>query len=98
MTAPLPSRLTPAQLAGLRHELASTTLIGFMFATSPTYQMGWVHAEICGELENFLAAVRRKESPRLLLTMPPRHGKSEIASRRFPACLLVVWVVGRVPT
>ena len=92
MTAPLPSRLTPAQLAGLRHELASTTLIGFLFATSPTYQMGWVHAEICGELENFLAAVRRKESPRLLLTMPPRHGKSEIASRRFPA-----YALGRDP-
>lgn len=92
MTVTLPSRLTLAQLAGLRHELASTTLIGFMFATSPTYQMGWVHAEICGELENFLAAVRRKESPRLLLTMPPRHGKSEIASRRFPA-----YALGRDP-
>lgn len=92
MTSPLPPRLTPAQLAGLRHELASTTLIGFLFATSPTYQMGWVHAEICGELEDFLAAVRRKESPRLLLTMPPRHGKSEIASRRFPA-----YALGRDP-
>ena len=92
MTALLPPRLTPAQLAGLRHELASTTLIGFLLATSPTYQMGWVHAEICGELEAFLAAVRRKESPRLLLTMPPRHGKSEIASRRFPA-----YALGRDP-
>ena len=92
MTSSLPSRLTPAQLAGLRHELASTTLIGFLLATLPTYQMGWVHAEICGELEDFLAAVRRKESPRLLLTMPPRHGKSEIASRRFPA-----YALGRDP-
>lgn len=93
LTADFPVSVTPEQfLAGLRHELATTTLIGFMFATSPTYQMGWVHAEICSELDAFLAAVRRRESPRLLLTMPPRHGKSEIASRRFPA-----YALGRDP-
>jgi predicted phage terminase large subunit-like protein len=30
--------------------------------------------------------------PRLIITMPPRHGKSELASRRFPA-----WFMGRDP-
>ena len=51
----------------------------------PEYELGWVHEEICKELDKFLQAVIDRKSPRLMLTMPPRHGKSEIASRRFPA-------------
>lgn len=54
--------------------------------------MGWVHERICRELELFLDAVERKASPRLMLNMPPRHGKSELATRRFPA-----YVFGRRP-
>jgi hypothetical protein len=34
--------------------------------------------------------VERGEIKRLMITMPPRHGKSELASRRFPA-----WFMGR---
>lgn len=54
--------------------------------------MGWVHEEICNALDVFLDDVQNKRSPRLMITMPPRHGKSEIASRRFPA-----YVFGRYP-
>lgn len=36
--------------------------------------------------------VERGESPRLMLFMPPRSGKSEIVSRNFPA-----WFLGRNP-
>lgn len=35
-----------------------------------------------------LEAVARGEVDRLMVNMPPRHGKSELASRRFPAWLL----------
>src|SRR5262249_41680092 len=35
----------------------------------------------------------RGEIDRLMLLVPPRHGKSELASRRFPA-----WFLGRDPT
>lgn len=39
-----------------------------------------------------LEAVERGEIRRLAIFMPPRHGKSELASRRFPA-----WFLGRNP-
>lgn len=39
-----------------------------------------------------LEAVERGEIKRLIITMPPRHGKSELASKRFPA-----WCIGRNP-
>lgn len=43
-------------------------------------------------LDNKLEAVERGEIDRLMVFMPPRHGKSEKASKRFPA-----WYMGRNP-
>jgi predicted phage terminase large subunit-like protein len=40
-----------------------------------------------------LEAVERGEIDRLMIFMPPRHGKSELASKRFPA-----WCLGRNPS
>jgi len=76
----------------MRLNLPRCSLAAFILATLPNYQLGWVHAEICLELDAFLDAVIARKSPRLMLTMPPRHGKSEIASRRFPA-----YCFGRYP-
>lgn len=76
----------------IRRELARTSLAAFILYTCPYYKMSWVHEEICRKLDEFLQAVQRKESPRLMLMMPPRHGKSEIVSRRFPA-----YAFGRFP-
>lgn len=39
-----------------------------------------------------LEEVERGTCKRLIITMPPRHGKTELASRRFPA-----WYMGRHP-
>lgn len=84
--------LTQEQSAGLRRSLAQQSMAGFVYATMPGYLMGWVHETICAELDDFLRAVVDGLSPRLMLCMPPRHGKSELASRRFPA-----YVFGRYP-
>lgn len=43
-------------------------------------------------LANALEAVERGDIPKLIICMPPRHGKSEMASKAFPA-----WFVGRDP-
>jgi predicted phage terminase large subunit-like protein len=43
-------------------------------------------------LADALERVEKGEILRLIVTMPPRHGKSELISKRFPA-----WVVGRDP-
>lgn len=79
-------------LAEIRRALARSCLAAFVRYTMPAYRMGWVHEEVCAELDAFLADVVAGRSPRLMLTMPPRHGKSELASRRFPA-----YALGRYP-
>ena len=48
--------------------------------------------DICRRLEKFSDDVAKGLSPRLMLLMPPRSGKSELCSRSFPA-----WHLGRNP-
>jgi predicted phage terminase large subunit-like protein len=52
----------------------------------PGYLVGPHHRLICEKLE----AVERGEIKRLMIFTPPRHGKSELVSKRFPA-----WYLGR---
>lgn len=63
--------------------LARRNLLSFIQRFKPSYMPGWVHKDICRRLEKFMVAVANGESPRLLLMMPPRAGKSEIGSRHF---------------
>ena len=67
---------------------ARQSLITFTEATNPLYKRASHHAKIAEKLE----AVERGEIDRLMIFMPPRHGKSELASKRFPA-----WCLGRDP-
>ena len=69
-------------------ELARRKLKHFIRFTFPKYESNWFTDLVCDELDNFIQAVKRKESPRLMLFAPPRHGKTEIVSRRFPAYVL----------
>lgn len=84
--------LTEARRNGLILSAARQSLANFVLLSDPSYQMGWVHAEICDRLDRFLQDVQAHKSPRIIITMPPRSGKSEIVSRRFPA-----YVFGRYP-
>lgn len=68
--------------------LARRSLIQFTKRFYPTYQPGWLHLDIARRLEQFMRDVENKQSPRLMLLVPPRHGKSELASIRFPAFVL----------
>ena len=72
--------------------LCRKRLLPFVERTNPDYHAGWVHKDICQRLEKFSEQVANKESPRLMLFMPPRHGKSTLASIAFPA-----WHLGRHP-
>lgn len=73
----------------VRATLAQRSLLRFTEYTNPQYQRAQHHAQIAAKLE----AVERGEIDRLMIFMPPRHGKSELASKRFPA-----WCLGRNPT
>jgi predicted phage terminase large subunit-like protein len=66
-------------------QIARESLMEFTLWTFPQYLPGWCHELIAEELDQFLAAVAAKESPRLMILAPPRCGKTELVSRRFPA-------------
>ena len=84
------SSISPDQAAKelLRREMAEESLIAFTRYTKPDYRPAGHHKLIAEALER----VERGECKRLMIFMPPRHGKSELASRRFPA-----WFLGRNP-
>lgn len=69
--------------------MARRSLIDFTCYTNRAYKPAAHHCLIAEKLE----AVERGEIDRLMINMPPRHGKSELGSRRFPA-----WFLGRNPT
>lgn len=73
-------------------ELVRRRLLPFIKRHNPDYKAGWVHADICQRLEKFARDIEEGKSPRLMITMPPRHGKSEIGSKTFPS-----WYLGRNP-
>lgn len=73
-------------------ELARRRLVYFIKRLFPQYKAGWVHNDICRRLEEFMRKVERGEAPRLVLNVPPRHGKSVLASDYFPS-----WVLGHHP-
>jgi predicted phage terminase large subunit-like protein len=85
-------RKLEAQRVIAQRVLARRRLLQFTKLTHPSYSAGWVHEDICRRLEKFSQDVVDKKSPRLMLLMPPRHGKSELASIRFPA-----WHLGQHP-
>ena len=89
----IPEGVSPEVRAELEAKLpalieARETLMGFCAATFRGYHRA-PHLElIAGELERLV----RKENDRLIIALPPRHGKSELVSIRFPA-----WVLCREP-
>ncbi|MRT01891.1 phage terminase large subunit [Ewingella americana] len=69
------------------HE-ARNGLMGFTLYTNPNYETGWFNELLAAELDQFLLDVKAGKMPRLMIFAPPRSGKSEKASRRFPAYAL----------
>ena len=68
--------------------LASKSLLEFTKRSHGSYQVNWHHRQIADHLER----LEKGEFDRLIINMPPRHGKSELSSIRFP-----VWFLGRNP-
>lgn len=63
---------------------ATENLIDFTKFTKPAYEDAAHHRLIAQKLEEVLAG----QIDRLMIIAPPQHGKSELASRRFPAFFL----------
>jgi len=75
-------------LQAVRQELSRRELIRFVQYTKPDYLAGWFHKKLAGKLDKFLTDVIAKNSPRLIVMAPPRHGKTQLVSRHFPAYAL----------
>lgn len=87
----------PIAVDAATKELASRILqrrrlIEFVKGFHPRYKAGWLHHDICRRLEKFSRDVEAGLSPRLMILVPPRHGKSQIGSKLYPA-----WHLGQYP-
>ena len=83
---------SPQQVELASRVLSRRSLLPFVQRLNERYLAGWVHEDICRRLEKFSDDVAKGLSPRLMLLMPPRSGKSELCSRSFPS-----WHLGRNP-
>lgn len=75
-----------AQKELAKRELARRKLIPFVKYRFPGYMENWHHKVLADALER----VENGTLKRLIVNMPPRHGKSELVSVNFPA-----WCMGR---
>jgi len=67
---------------------ARESLLSFTTFMMPDFIVKWYHHLICYKLEQLLEGNIKK----LMILMPPQHGKSEMSSRKFPA-----WALGKYP-
>lgn len=67
-----------------RAELARRNFTDFIKYTKPDYSFNWHHEALCSKLMDFSTGKIKK----LMVFMPPQHGKSELTTRRLPAFLM----------
>lgn len=73
-----------AALELMKRRAARTSLLDFITYTKPDYEVSWHHRVLCEYIDLFVEGKIRN----LAVSMPPRHGKSEVGSRRTPAYIL----------
>jgi len=89
----LPKSELLTQIETEKRRRSKISLIDYLRYTNHGNWYPAKHLELlCHALEDVEAGVAAGTSPRLIISMPPRHGKSEVASKGFPA-----WVLGRHP-
>lgn len=68
----------------LKHEKASQSFRDFILYNKPDYQENWHHTLIIDRLQRLL----HEKDQRVMISLGPRHGKSELVSRQFPCYFL----------
>lgn len=71
-------------LSRVKSELARRNFLDFVKFVKPDYEVNWHHALLASYLQRFVSG----EIKRLMVFMPPQHGKSELVSRQLPAFIL----------
>jgi hypothetical protein len=75
-----------------RRELCRRSFLHYYQACYPSYTIGWFIRLLCAVLQRFAERVEAGQRPRLMVFVPPQHGKSECIGRAFQA-----WMLGRHP-
>lgn len=81
-----------SNLAGWQDTANNGSFAEYCVAIDKHYSMQWFHEYIASRLENGYKALLRGENVRLMIFMPPRHGKSDTATQKFPS-----WILGKQP-
>lgn len=76
--------LEPLLICNVKAELARRFFKDFVLFIHINYEMQWFHQLICEKLQDFLDGKIKK----LMIFVPPQHGKSELTTRLFPAYIL----------
>jgi hypothetical protein len=84
--------VSPAEAESLVLYQAKNNLIDFAIAVDRNYQDTWFHEQLANILQASMEKVEQGEDVRIIITIPPRHGKSEISTKKFPA-----WALGHHP-
>jgi len=88
------NNLSPAEEDHLiASRMGKENLIDFAIVTDKGYQVGWHHRVTAEKLQEAYHKVKRGERVRLIIEEPPRHGKSELGTIKFPG-----WVLGLDPS
>lgn len=69
------------------------TFAEYCIAIDRNYQLEWFHQEIAMKLQRGYERLKSGHDVRMMIFMPPRHGKSDMATQKFPS-----WVLGDDPT
>lgn len=85
------TRLSPEKAAQqiLDRRAARSSFSDYLEYIDPAYRRQWFHAVIAEKLQQ----VHRRDIQRLMIFMPPQHGKTSASTRTFPG-----WVLGHDPT
>ena len=75
-------------MTSVDRSLIDNSLLNFIKATKPDYQCTQLHQFLCDRIQRAVL----KGNARLAISIPPRHGKSEIISKALPA-----WYYGHKP-
>jgi len=69
--------------SNVKAELARRNYLDFVLYLKPDYKVKWFHKYLADQLTLFEQGKIKK----LMVLMPPQHGKSELTTRNFPAYL-----------
>lgn len=75
------SLISPATITALKADIARQSFRHFIEYVQPGFVFNWHHLVIIDALQR----LAERKFWRLIIMMPPRHGKSEMVSRIFPA-------------